>query len=227
VDERLLGLARELEARDERLAAAISEVDELQRATRRVRERAAGLADRLERLPDEREHAEAAVRDAEAELAERERVLAEAAAGLAKVEGSRDAERVAAARRAKVRAGDAAGTARRKLERAAEAVRELEREAVAAARESPEVEREARALASRLAEVPRLSRPAAYEPAPGLAGTIDWGGRARAALFVVRGSLDAERERVVREANELAASALGEPVHATSVAGVRAHLERA
>jgi hypothetical protein len=89
-----------------------------------------------------------------------------------------------------------------------------------------ELESTARALADRLAHVPRVSHGASQVPAPGLAGTIGWGDRAHAALFVVRGGLDTERERVVREANELAASALGEPVSATSVAGVRERLER-
>jgi chromosome segregation ATPase len=225
-DERLLRFARELEARDERLATAISEVDELQRSTDRVRARAAELAGFLERLPRARAAAEEAVRDAEDENGVRRRAHAEAQAELARAGGSRDEDRVAAARRAEVRTRDALSTARRKLERALEARDTVERQAEAAALEAPELDRTARALAGRLARMPRVSRAAAGEPDPGLAGTVSWSDRAHAALFVVRGGLDTERERVVREANELAASALGEPVAATSVAGVRERLER-
>jgi chromosome segregation ATPase len=227
VDERLVDLARELEARDERLAAAIAEVDELQRSTERIRGRAGELAELLARLPAERAAAAGAVEEAARELEARERTLADAEAEVARLEGSRHEERLAEARRVRVRAADAASAARRKLERAEEARGELEREAAAAEREAPEVERDARRLADRLARVPRVSHGATDAPEHGLDATIEWGGRARAALFVVRGGLDLERERVVREANELAASALGEPASALSVSVVRARLERA
>jgi hypothetical protein len=49
---------------------------------------------------------------------------------------------------------------------------------------------------------------------------------AGAALFVARGSVAAERDAVIRQANELASAMLGEPVAAGSVAVVRRQLER-
>jgi len=48
-----------------------------------------------------------------------------------------------------------------------------------------------------------------------------------AALFVVRGQREGERERLVREANELGGSVLGEQVAGASVALVRRRLEEA
>ncbi|MBA3788673.1 MAG: hypothetical protein H0X21_08270, partial [Actinobacteria bacterium] len=54
----------------------------------------------------------------------------------------------------------------------------------------------------------------------------EWVSRAHAAVFVARSGLETERERVVREANELAASVLGEPFSATSVDVVRKRLEQ-
>jgi chromosome segregation ATPase len=224
-DERLVRLARELEERDERLAAAIAEVDELQRTVAEVRERARGLEAFLEQLPDAREAAADALRDADHELRVKASEWAEAGDELERAEQSGDEERVAAARRALVRARDAQTSAERKLDRARESLAELERGAEAARVEVPALEGRAQELAARLAELHRISHAATVAPAPGLGGTIAWGDRARAALFVVRGGLDAERERVVREANELAASALGEPV-ATSVSLVRERLER-
>jgi DNA repair exonuclease SbcCD ATPase subunit len=226
-DERLLRFARELGARDERLAAGIAEVDELQHVTDELRERASALAEFLDRLPLERKALEAAVAQAQAELGSRQRALADATAEVERAEASRDEERRASARRAHVRARDAVTTPDRKLVRALEARETLEREAAGAEREGSELEAHARTLAARLAQVPRVSRGATENPEPGLAGTIAWSGRARAALFVVRAGLETERERVVREANELAASALGEQVAATSVALVRERIERA
>jgi hypothetical protein len=62
-------------------------------------------------------------------------------------------------------------------------------------------------------------------PGPGIAGVLEWAASAHAAVLVVRSGLETERERVVREANELASSVLGEPLYATSVAAVRRRLE--
>jgi hypothetical protein len=89
------------------------------------------------------------------------------------------------------------------------------------------LEERSRAVSGRVAALARVSREGAEAPEPGLEGTIAWASRARAALWVVRSGLEGERERVVREANELGASVLGEPLAATSVATVRKRLERA
>ena len=64
-------------------------------------------------------------------------------------------------------------------------------------------------------------------PGPGLDGTLDWAARARGELLVSHAALAAERDMIVREASELVASVLGDPLAATSVAGVRQRLERA
>ena len=74
-----------------------------------------------------------------------------------------------------------------------------------------------------LESAPRVAHP--EPPAPGIEGVLEWAARAHAAVFVARSGLETERERVVREANELAASVLGEPLYATSVALVRQRLE--
>jgi chromosome segregation ATPase len=225
-DERLVRFARELEARDERLAAAIAEVDDLQRVAEEVRERARAVEAFLDRLPAEQAAAEGVLREAESKSRTRGRERGEAESELTRAEGSGDEERVAAARRAVVRARDAETSAARKLERALEALDRLAREAEALRAEAPALEERAHELARRLARLPRISQAGTAAPEPGLEGTIEWAARARAALFVVRSGLEVERERVVREANELAASALGEPVAATSVSLVRKRIER-
>ena len=62
---------------------------------------------------------------------------------------------------------------------------------------------------------------------PDLDGALEWASRARGALLLERSGLAREREEVVREATELLASVLGDPLTATAVAGVRERLARA
>jgi chromosome segregation ATPase len=224
-DERALRLARELEQRDAALAASIAELAELERDVEWLRARAEEVQALLDRLPAERVAAAADVASAREELAVRQGALREAEAALAAAEGGRDEEAVAAARRGLVRARDAVSSAERKLARAEAAAAEVERSADAARRETPELEERARKVASRMRGVARVARAGAEDPGLTLAGVVDWAARARATLFVARGGLETERERGVREANELGASVLGEPLVATSVALVRRRLE--
>ena len=86
---------------------------------------------------------------------------------------------------------------------------------------------EARDVAAALRQAPRLADAGKGEPGTSLDEIDDWGGRARAALFVALGTLETERERIVAEANALAASLLGEDLGAASVALVRRRVEAA
>jgi chromosome segregation ATPase len=226
-DERALGLARELEHRDEALAASIAELVELEAEAAALGTQAAELAQFVERLPEARRRAEGAIDEAEEERECRRAEFKRAEDALAEAEQRRrpDDEEVAAARRAVVRTRDALASAERKLARAADEAARLEARAAESEAEVPRLEGLAHRLAERLRSLPRVSRAGATEPQPGLEGALDWAGRARAALFVARSGLETERERVVREANELGASVLGEPMFATSVALVRRRLE--
>jgi chromosome segregation ATPase len=224
-DERALRIARELEERDAALAASIAELAELEQEVEWLRERAAEVQALLDRLPVEREAAGAEVAAAREELAARERTLRDDEAALAAAEGGRDEEAIAAARRRLVRGRDAVSSAARKLARVEQAAAELARAGEAAGRKAPELEARARELAARMRGMPRVARAGAQDPEPTLADVIEWAARARATVFVARGGLETERERAVREANELGASVLGEPLAATSVALVRRRLE--
>ena len=64
-------------------------------------------------------------------------------------------------------------------------------------------------------------------PGDSLDEVEEWGARAHSAIFVVRGGLEAERERLVFEANALATAALGEQVAGANVSLVRRRLEAA
>lgn len=221
-DLRHLTFARELEERDERVAAAISVVRGLEADVAEVRARAEGIAAIQASYPLERERLEQAVARARTELAAREADQVEAEAELAR---AKEGEQQAAARRTVVRTKDAAASARRKLAHLEEEQETLERDLARAEAELPRLVEHARALARRLAELPQL---ASVDVEPGdLPALLDWGARARAALFVACGGLETERERIVREANELGAAALGDPSLALGVRLVREAIERA
>jgi hypothetical protein len=220
--EPLLAIAEDLERRDARAAEALLEVERLQHEIDELRTHAAATAAFLHELPasvaaQQKEehaavealaHAVAALRDAETELAR----LGE--------KGSESA-RLAAARTAQ-HARDAVDDATLRLERAREERDRLERDGAERRGESERLERRAAGLAAELGlahDVP--------PPGPGLDGALDWAARARGELLVAHAGLATERDKVVREASELVASVLGEPLAATSVAGVRSRLARA
>ena len=86
---------------------------------------------------------------------------------------------------------------------------------------------EARDVAAALRDAPRVADAGKGEPGSFARGDRRLGRPARAALFVARGTLETERERVVAEANALAASVIGEDLGAASVALVRRRVEAA
>jgi hypothetical protein len=212
-----LGLARELEARDVEIADALDVVRALQADVAELHAHARACEDFAAALPEERRHVEAARTEAAAGLEARESDLAAAEGELARAKGG---EPEAAARRAATRARDAASSARKRLARVEDDREALERRARETEAERPRLAARTGELAARLAAAPRATAVPAGEP-------VEWSARARAALFVAAGSLETERERLVREANELAAAALGDVGYATSVELVRRRLERA
>jgi DNA repair exonuclease SbcCD ATPase subunit len=215
-----LAFAAELEERDAALADRYELLDGLSRRVEEIRTEAESLARVLTRLPVDREQLDAMLADAgrNLETARAALELARAAADQARSE-----EAAATARRDKARAATDTRTCEERRDRLATRGKELERQAAEAGAEARSLEARARALAARLEAAPRVAPP--DPPAPGLDGLVDWGSRAHAAIFVARSGVETERERVAREAHELAAAVLGEPLPATSVAGVRQRLE--
>jgi chromosome segregation ATPase len=222
MSERMLEVARELDAQDALLAEEIDQIEELRRRAVTVGEAAARIARFLKELPAERTGLELKIVHLERELGERE---------LARDVAERELERAdekdrAAARRAAVRARDAVTVAKRELEQARTRLRTLEVEAKAVIEELARLRRESEELTTGIRDAPEISRGTVPHPGGLAEDLIEWASRARAALLLSRSGLETQRERVVREANELAAVTLGE-VGATSVAGVVEMLERA
>jgi chromosome segregation ATPase len=203
----------------------LAELDALAEEVERIREEAAAAGERLERLPGERAAARAEREEAEALAAERRETHEAAAAALAKAEAGRDDARIAEARREELRARDLLRSAERRAERARADEERLEGEEAALAQTVQEFAERARRLADELARRPGLSETAAPPAEAGPAELAAWATETRAALFVARGRLASEREAVIRQANELGALVLGEPLTAQSAARVARRVE--
>jgi chromosome segregation ATPase len=224
VSDEALAFLRELEAADETLSAAEAELAELGAEVERVRLRAAELEEFLSRLPVERERLRTEQAGAEQQAARALRAKNEASESLADAERGRSADAVAEARRAVIRTQDALRMADRHVSELGEESAALEDTAEAIC-EAAELEGRARWLAAEFGQHPRLTERAASDPPPGVAGIVEWGNAARAALFVARGGLGSEREAVIRQANELGSVLLGEPLLAAKPATVLRRVE--
>ncbi|HEV7133980.1 MAG TPA: hypothetical protein VGN27_09655 [Gaiellaceae bacterium] len=220
--EPLLTIADELERRDARAAEALDAVESLQREVDELRTHAASTAAFLGELPRAVAAQEEEERAAAADRAAADTSLRNAEAELARVEerGSESAK-LAGARAAR-HARDALDAAVLRLERAGAERERLRQEGVAREQEAARLEARAAELASRLGIAHDVA-----PPGPGLDGALEWAARARGELLVAHAGLATERDKVVREASELVASVLGEPLAATSVAGLRDRLGRA
>jgi chromosome segregation ATPase len=224
----LLALAAELERRDEEIAAQIELVAELATRVGTLRERAMHVRAQLAALPAELTSVESA--DAVAREAEREARsdLAAAEARLAALEGSRRPKQddLAQARRSAVTAREVLGDALTRIDRLAARRAELQDVERALSAEAEGLTVEARAVATGIREAPRVSDAGKAEPGQTLEEIDQWGGIARAALFVAHSTLETDREKIVVEAHALGASVLGEQPAGTSVAVVRRRLEQ-
>ena len=227
MSEGALEFLRELERADDAVAAVLAELDELAEETQRVGERALELEAFFIRLPADLERTASALVRAERELGEAEEVLAATEAELAAAEGRKDHERLASARRAEVRARDVLRMAQRRVGAARDEAEAFARKRAAAEGEAGALEARAGELAAALATRPQLAENGGQAPGAGLAGVRAWATQARAALFVARGALAREREGVIRQANELGALVLGEPLTASSAATVTRRVEQA
>ena len=226
--EALLTAARELEERDERIAREIGKLEAFDACAAEVRARAASIRLFHEELPAERAHLDEAVSGAEGDLTRLREALAETERALAELAARRrpDEERLAVARRVAAHAEDDVDAADSVLARVRARRASLAAEEERQAAELPGLEEEAHRLAAGLRASSRLSQGGGLDPASGLEGLLEWASRARAAVLVARSALETERERIVREASELAAAALGEELGPVRVALVREWIER-
>jgi chromosome segregation ATPase len=227
--QELLTLAAELEQRDARVAAELVAIGDLAQRISVLRARAAEIDVTLRSLPEDRDAADRAVQEAHsAERAARDELRA-AEAKLQDVEGRRrtsEEENARARSEAKVAQETLADAEHRVARLTAHRV-ELDEVESALRAEAEGLVVQAQPLAAALRATPRMVDAAKGEPGTALAELEDWAARARAALFVARGTLETERERIVAEANALGAAVTGEAAAGTSVALVRKRIEDA
>ena len=103
---------------------------------------------------------------------------------------------------------------------------ELEAAAAAAEEEAGRLAARADELAAALSRRPRVAVQTGVRSGADPAEIAEWGTQVRAALLVARSQVAAERDALVRQANELAAVAVGEPIAAMSAAGAADLLRR-
>ena len=222
-----LSHARDLERQDGDVAARLDHALDVLRQVDAVRAETARIEGALAALPLEIEQVEATEREAREREAEARIELADAARRLEEVSRSwRAGEDVKAlAERAHTRAEVSAADAAEALVRLGERLAVLSRRELELRAEAEAVAVEAERVAGVVAEVPRLSASGRSRPGPSLDEIDEWGARAHAALFVVRSGLETERERLVHEANVLAAVNLGDQGGVASVALLRKRIE--
>jgi hypothetical protein len=200
VDERAVDELRRLAALDAELAESASALRELDGKVAAIRGRAEAIDAFFAAYPEEEARRAAELKDAEDELPRRRDELAAAQRELA--EAHEDEARIHA-EHAVARALDHIGVAEDRLARAQSAHDELERDAAALPRELGELEERARAIP----DVPPFG-----------GSLVEWASHAHAELFVAAGQVDVQRERVIRESNELASMLLAEPLYGATAA---------
>jgi hypothetical protein len=216
LQDSLLSFAEELERRDAVAAQALTDVERLEAEVEELRVLAAAADAFLDALPAalaERAADERAATDARGEAAEAVRAAEQFVERAGKEDQRLDAERALQQTRDDLHAAEFWVAETR------EARDKLERDGAARRVEAESLTQRAVELAPRVRDVP--------PPSPSLDGALEWASRARGALLLQRSTLARERDEVVREATELLASVLGDPMTATAVAGVRERLARA
>jgi hypothetical protein len=222
--ETVLALAADLERRDAEAASELEQVTALSEEADRLRARGAAVRDLLAAAPAELAALDRAVAAASDRLAEAEAEVREATERLAE-EGKGD--RRLDAERALDLAGTLAAEARESLERLRQDAEGVRASAASARAESATLLAGAAEVAERTRRVTGVSRTGGEPPGTDLASLEEWGSRVHGALFVVRGRLEGERERLAREASELGGSVLGERLAGANVTAVRRRLEEA
>jgi len=214
--ESLLSFAKELERRDADVAQALTSVELLQTEVEELRAHAAATAAFLDALPAALAERASDERDA---IAARDQLAQTVHAAEQLVERAGKEDQRLEAERARQQARDDLHAAEFWVVQAREAHAELERDGADRRVEAESLAERAVEVAPRVRDVPAGS--------PDLGGALEWASRARGALLLQRSGLARERDEVVREATELLASVLGDPLTATAVAGVRERLARA
>jgi chromosome segregation ATPase len=225
----LLSHARELERRDSTIARELEAVATVAQRVSAVLERASEVRTALTALPGELDELTRRLGSAENEADAAKSALAQAddrVTALARSRRGKEDELDRAEREATT-ARQLLADAESEVVRSREHLEELRASEPRLREDAGTLVREAEGLGNELARLPRISETEILRPGESLEQLEQWGLLARSALLVSRGTLEAERERLVVEANELAALVLGDSSAGSSVTLVRRRLEEA
>ena len=219
----------ELERRDALVADALESVRGQAERAGTIRSRAAEVRDTLERIPAELDELKRRRGEAETTETAARSELERAEERVASLETSRRRrdDELDRARSEATTARDALADARAQLERLDTAEAQLHLEQTELEAEADRLVRDAMDVARGLQAVEQIAEGARRAPGGTLDELEEWGAQVRSALFVVRGTLETERERIVVEANALGSAVLGETLGGSSVAVIRRRLEQA
>jgi hypothetical protein len=209
-----LELAADLERRDAEVAAEIDRVGRLGDAAREIGSRTQAISSLLETAPVERASLDRAEAEARTHLSEADADLASAGAAL---EDARRRGDLVDAQRSHEHAQTAARDAAARVTRIACTRETLEASEQAARADVPNLVAAANRIAGELAGLSRISSSGRALPESSLGGVAAWAARVHVALLVARSQLDGERDRLVRDANELGSVVLGEQLAGNSV----------
>jgi chromosome segregation ATPase len=222
-----LSHARDLERRDTAIASDLEALGNAAERVGGVLGRASELRAALERLPGEIEDVARRSDEARAQAnaAKRELVSAdERVAALASARRRKQDELDRAEREATT-ARQLLSDAESEVDRVREQLEELRASEPRLRAQGAALVREVAGISDDLTRLPRIPDTDGLDAGETLDDLEQWGLVARSALLVARGTLEAERERLVVEANELAALVLGESLGGSSVTLVRNRLE--
>lgn len=223
----LLAHAVDLERRDAAVAGTLETVRALAERASTVRSRAEEARTGLVRIPQELEALASRLSAAEGEVSRAQAELERAEQQLRDLEGARRRREteIERSRREATTAREARVDAERALERLGALGAGLREEEVAYREQATEVVRLAHDVAADLARLERLGESYHADLGETLESVEEWGARVRSALFVARGTLEQERERIVVEANALGSAVLGEQLGGSSTAVIRRRVE--
>jgi chromosome segregation ATPase len=222
-----LAHADALVRRDAAVAAELDVVRELAARVGAIRARGGEIRAALERIPADLAELEARRTETESAVDRARAEHAAADARVAELERGRrrKQDELERARSEAVTARALLADTESQLARLDGLAADIRSEEAALRREVDGLARSAAEVAADVRGVARVTESAGTEPGDRLEELEEWGARVRPALFVVQGTLETERERIVVEANALGTAVLGESLGASSVAVVRRRLE--
>jgi chromosome segregation ATPase len=206
MDLRAVQELRSLARRDAVLSTAIRRVEEQEAVVAHTRARSDAIAQFFATLPEQESRLRSEIENSEDSLARRRDEVTELQRVLDLAQSEDERERT---EKAIARGRDHVSAAEVRLGRARSALKELQEDAAEFPTELERLEVGASALCAEDSSLPAVEG--------GLDALSEWASRAHSVLFLALSQLTTERDRVIREADELASMLLGEETYGSTI----------